>query len=42
MRTQEGVRAEARTAKLRAVAQLGRAAGRSPAPPLPPRPAAPA
>jgi hypothetical protein len=33
MRTQEGVRAEARTAELRAVAQLGRAAARSPAPP---------
>eukprot|EP01044_Picomonas_judraskeda_P024309 COSAG03_NODE_6657_length_1023_cov_2.602814_1_plen_198_part_00 len=33
MRTQEGVRAEARTVELRAVAQLGRAAARSPAPP---------
>jgi len=42
MRTQERVRAEARTMELRAVAQLGRAAGRSPAPPLPPRSAAPA
>ena len=42
MRTQERVRAEARTMELRAVAQLGRAAGRSPTPPLPPRSAAPA
>jgi hypothetical protein len=33
MRTQEGVRAEARTMELRAVAQLGRAAARSPTPP---------
>ena len=36
------MRAEARTQTIRAVARLGRAAGRSPAPPLPPRPAAPA
>ena len=36
------MRAEARTQTLRAVARLGRAAGRSPAPPLPPRSAAPA
>jgi hypothetical protein len=33
MRTQEGVRAEARTTELRAVAQLRPAAARSPAPP---------
>ena len=44
MRTQEGVRAEARTVELRAVAQLGPAAARSPAPPFrraPPHPAPP-
>ena len=42
MRTQEGVRAEARTMELRAVAQLGRAAARSPTPPCRRPAAAPA